>query len=69
MAWYKAPKHEVLSAAQAKNELKLLGIELEELPLINRYDAAIIDLENEGTIVVVGDVIRITRKSNTGGGL
>ena len=69
MAWYKAPKHEVLSAAQAKKELKLLGIELEELPLINRYDAAIIDLENEGTIVVVGDVIRITRKSNTGGGL
>ena len=67
MAWYKAPKHEVLSAAQAKKELKVLGIELEELPLINRYDAAIIDLENEGTIVVVGDVIRITRKSNTGG--
>lgn len=67
MAWYKAPKHEVLSASQAKKELKLLDISVEELPLIKIGDAALVDLSNSGISVIPGDIIRVSRNSNTGG--
>jgi len=67
MAWYKAPKHEVLSSVQAKRELKVLDIEVEELPLIKISDAALVDLFNEGISVIPGDIIRVSRNSNTGG--
>jgi DNA-directed RNA polymerase subunit H (RpoH/RPB5) len=67
MAWYKAPKHEVLSATQAKKELKLLDIAVEELPLIKIGDAALVDLSNSGVSVIPGDIIRVSRNSNTGG--
>ena len=40
MGWYKTPKHEVLSATQAKRELKQLDIAIEELPLIKLGDPA-----------------------------
>ena len=64
MAWYKAPKHEVLSALQAKRELKL---QVEELPLIKLSDAALIDLSNSGITIIPGDIVRVSRNSNTGG--
>ena len=67
MAWYRAPKHEVLSAFQAKRELKLLKLEIEELPLIKLSDAALIDLSNSGIIIIPGDIVRVSRNSNTGG--
>jgi len=67
MSWYKAPKHEVLSVAQAKKELKILNISLEELPLIKISDTALIDLSNSGVNIIPGDIIRISRNSNTGG--
>ena len=68
MAWYKPPKHEVLSTAQAKRELKDLKIEIEELPLIKLGDPALVELSNiEGVTIVPGDIIRISRNSNTGG--
>tara|TARA_B100000287_G_scaffold422876_1_gene465413 strand:- start:16503 stop:16742 length:240 start_codon:yes stop_codon:yes gene_type:complete len=68
MGWYKAPKHEVLSTTQAKRELKQLDIAIEELPLIKLGDPALVDLVNStGAIIVPGDIIRISRKSNTGG--
>jgi DNA-directed RNA polymerase subunit H (RpoH/RPB5) len=67
MAWYKSPKHEVLSSFQAKKELKLLGVVIEELPLIKLSDAALVDLSNSGVSVIPGDIIRVTRNSNTGG--
>jgi DNA-directed RNA polymerase subunit H (RpoH/RPB5) len=67
MGWYKAPKHEVLSQAQMKRELKELGLDLDELPLITLRDAAIVDLINEGISVIPGDVVRISRSSKTAG--
>ena len=68
MGWYKTPKHEVLSAIQAKRELKQLDIAVEELPLIKLGDPALVDLVNStGAIIVPGDIIRISRNSNTGG--
>jgi len=67
MAWYKAPKHEVLSSFQAKKELKLLGVVVEELPLIKLSDAALVDLSNSGVSVIPGDIIRVSRNSSTGG--
>ena len=68
MGWYKAPKHQVLSEAQSKKALKIIGVDYDELPLIKLSDAAIIDLINTGSIVVPGDVIRIYRQSKTAGG-
>ena len=65
MAWYKTPKHEVLSATQAKRELKILNISLEELPLIKINDAALVDLSNSGVNIIPGDIIRVSRNSNT----
>ncbi len=67
MAWYKTPKHEVLSATQAKKELKILNITLEELPLIKINDASLVDLSNSGVNIIPGDIIRVSRNSNTGG--
>jgi len=68
MAWYKTPKHEVLSTAQAKRELKDLKIDIEELPLIKLGDPALVELSNiQGVTIVPGDIIRISRNSNTGG--
>lgn len=67
MGWYKRPKHEVLSATQAKRELNLLKIAVEELPLIKLGDPALIDLSNNGVTIIPGDIIRISRSSNTGG--
>ena len=67
MAWYKSPTHEVLSIAQAKKELKVLKLLVEELPLIKIGDAALVDLANSGITIIPGDIIRVSRNSNTGG--
>ena len=65
--WAFTPKHEKLSASQAKKQLKDINVSLEELPLIRRTDPAILQLLEEGVTIEVDDVIRITRSSKTGG--
>ena len=67
MGWYRAPKHEVLTAPQAKRELKALRLDEDRLPLILMSDKAIQLLIEEGNTVVLGDIIRITRNSDTAG--
>jgi len=61
------PPHVLLSEAQAKRELKTLGIAKENLPLIAYSDAAIQHLIDQGATVSPGDVIKITRRSKTMG--
>jgi len=65
--WAFTPKHEKLSASQAKRQLKDINVSLEELPLIRRTDPAILQLLKEGVTIEVDDVIKITRSSKTGG--
>ena len=65
--WAFTPKHEKLSASQAKRQLKDINVSLDELPLIRRTDPAILQLLEEGVTIEVDDVIRITRSSKTGG--
>jgi DNA-directed RNA polymerase subunit H len=56
------PKHERLSKAKAKELLEEYGVKLNQLPQILQNDPAIEDMEVE-----VGDIIKITRKSQTAG--
>ena len=65
--WAFTPKHERLTASQAKKELKEINVSFEELPLIRRTDPAMKKLLEEGIKIEVDDVIRITRSSKTGG--
>ena len=65
-AWNFTPKHEKMTPAQTKRELKAINISLEELPLIKRSDAAIQILIEQGIEIDVDDVIRIIRSTNTG---
>ena len=65
--WAFTPKHEKLSASQAKRQLKDINVSLDELPLIRRTDPAILQLLKEGVTIEVDDVIKITRSSKTGG--
>ena len=65
--WAFTPKHEKLSASQAKRQLKDINVSLDELPLIRRTDPAIRQLLEEGVTIEVDDVIKITRSSKTGG--
>ena len=65
--WAFTPKHEKLSASQAKRQLKDINVSLDELPLIRRTDPAIMQLLEEGVTIEVDDVIKITRSSKTGG--
>ena len=67
MAWYKTPLHEVLTPTQSKRELKAINVTEERLPLISINDAAIRDLITSGVSVSIGDIIRITRKSEVAG--
>lgn len=65
-AWNFAPKHEKMTLAQTKRELKAINISLEELPLIKRSDAAIQILIEQGIEIDVNDVIKINRSTKTG---
>jgi|TARA_B100001758_G_scaffold235006_1_gene234691 DNA-directed RNA polymerase subunit H (RpoH/RPB5) len=65
--WKYSPKHEKLSASQAKKELKEISVSLDELPLIRRSDPAVRKLLDDGVDVKIDDVIKITRSSKTGG--
>ena len=65
--WAFTPKHEKLSASQAKRQLKDINVSLDELPLIRRTDPGILQLLKEGVTIEVDDVIKITRSSKTGG--
>jgi DNA-directed RNA polymerase subunit H len=56
------PKHEKLSKAKGKELLDEYGIKLNQLPQILQNDPAIEHLEVEA-----GDIIKITRKSQTAG--
>ncbi len=56
------PKHELLSASQAKEVLDSYGITITELPKIRHDDPAIKDLGAK-----VGDIIKITRESVSSG--
>jgi|TARA_B000000557_G_scaffold160830_1_gene130469 DNA-directed RNA polymerase subunit H (RpoH/RPB5) len=67
MRWKWLPYHEKLSMAQAKRELKALNIDIEELPLIKISDAVLIDMEERGISIKVGDIIKISRNSKVAG--
>jgi len=56
------PKHEKLSKAKAKELLDAYGVRLSRLPQIFMSDPVIKDLNPE-----VGDIIKVTRKSQTAG--
>lgn len=56
------PKHELLSAKEKEELLKNYGISLRQLPRILENDAMVKFLNAK-----VGDVIKITRKSETAG--
>jgi DNA-directed RNA polymerase subunit H (RpoH/RPB5) len=66
-SWHFAPIHEKLTAIQAKRELKAINVSFDELPLIKYRDAAIQKMVDSGINIKLGDVIRITRDSKTGG--
>ena len=68
-SWHFAPKHEKLTATQAKRQLKAINVSFDELPLIKYRDAAIRQLIDDGIDIKLGDVIRITRDSKTGGAI
>ena len=67
MFWKHTPKHEVLTDAQAKRQLKVLSIAFEELPLIKYSDRALKVLREEGVDTPIDSVIRISRNSITYG--
>jgi DNA-directed RNA polymerase subunit H (RpoH/RPB5) len=67
MAWFKQPKHSLLSVAQAKRQLKALKIDVDRLPLISIGDAAIRQLVDEGVTIIPGDIILIERQSVAAG--
>jgi DNA-directed RNA polymerase subunit H len=56
------PEHKKLSEADKKKLLEEYHITIKELPKINRSDAAIAEMD-----VKEGDVIKVTRKSQTAG--
>lgn len=56
------PKHEVLSAQDKARILEQYRVTEEEMPKIKKSDPGLDGLE-----VVVGDLIKITRKSPTAG--
>lgn len=63
MGWYRAPKHEVLSSAEAKRDLKALQLDEDRLPLILMSDKAIQVLIEEGKDIQPGNIIRISRQN------
>ena len=56
------PKHEILTKLDKKELLERLGITEKELPKILLTDPAILEMEAK-----TGDVVKITRKSQTAG--
>lgn len=56
------PKHEVLSAEEAEHILKIYNVIRDEMPKIKIHDPGI-----KGLNAKVGDIIKITRKSQTAG--
>ena len=56
------PKHEILTKLDKKELLEKLGITDKELPKIQLTDPALQNMDAK-----IGDVIRITRKSQTSG--
>ena len=65
------PKHEVLSEKEAREVLKKYNVKPEQLPYILITDPVVQELREqlrrEGKDVNPGDIIRITRKSETAG--
>jgi DNA-directed RNA polymerase subunit H len=56
------PKHEILTKLEKKELLERLGATEKELPRILLKDPALLNQDTK-----IGDVIRITRKSQTAG--
>jgi DNA-directed RNA polymerase subunit H len=56
------PKHEKCSETEKKAVLKKYNIDIKDLPKISINDAAIVDLN-----LAPGDVVKITRESQTAG--
>ena len=67
MTWDGMPEHTKLSMTATKRELKKVNLEIDELPLIEWRDKGLERLRNQGIEILLGDVIKITRKSTTGG--
>lgn len=58
------PKHEKIEGEELEQVLEKYNVKKENLPKIERTDAALKDLD---TTIEVGDVIKITRDSPTAG--
>lgn len=56
------PKHEKLSDQEKKEVLEMYNVSPKQLPRINSKDPAIKDLD-----IKAGDIIKVTRKSQTAG--
>ena len=56
------PKHELMSGSEKKELLEKLGATVRELPKISSDDPALRSIDTNR-----GDIIRITRKSQTAG--
>jgi DNA-directed RNA polymerase subunit H (RpoH/RPB5) len=61
------PVHKKLKKTALANVLRQYDLDFEELPLIKIEDAAVQALQESGEEISVDDVIRISRKSKTGG--
>jgi len=61
------PKHELLTEDEKKEVLEQYSIGPLDLPKILVIDPVIIQLINEGEEIQPGDVLKITRKSQTAG--
>jgi len=67
MTWVGLPEHSKLSMTATKRELRQANLDIEELPLIKWSDKALETLRTQGVEISLGDVIKITRQSTTGG--
>jgi DNA-directed RNA polymerase subunit H len=59
------PEHEILSEKEAKKILKEYKITADQLPKIRKEDPVLKTLEMAGHEILEGDIIKITRKSES----
>lgn len=59
------PEHEILSEKDANKILKELKITADQLPKIRKDDPVLKTLEMAGNEILEGDIIKITRKSES----
>ena len=61
------PEHAILSEKQAAEVLKSLRIKADQLPKIRKDDPVLTTLEMTGQEIKEGQIVKITRKSESAG--